>query len=121
MGGNGDLAELREGLTESERLQIINGAKRLKALGYTAQERGLRLLCDAEYTYMNPGISALVIAMALVFNESSAVVSNTYQCYLKVNYLTPYKDYAYLCHLTINFYVNELGYTRYREGGEEPN
>ena len=45
---------------------------------------GVRLLVDAEYTYMNPGISVGALAMMLALNrDGQAVVANTYQCYLK--------------------------------------
>ena len=44
----------------------------------------MRLLVDAEYTYMNPGISVGALAMMLALNrDGQAVVANTYQCYLK--------------------------------------
>ena len=33
---------------------------------------------------MNPGISAVVVAMAKHLNAEQPTVSNTYQCYLKV-------------------------------------
>ncbi len=49
-----------------------------------AKDQGLKILVDAEYTYMNPGISAVALAMMVNYNTSSAVVGNTYQCYLKV-------------------------------------
>ncbi len=50
-----------------------------------ARDQGLKILVDAEYTYMNPGISAVALAMMVNFNTSSPVVGNTYQCYLKVS------------------------------------
>ena len=59
------------------------GSQRLLEFGHEGKALGLRLLCDAEYTYMNPGISAVVIAMAKHLNEEQPTVSNTYQCYLK--------------------------------------
>ena len=59
------------------------GSQRLLEFGLEGKALGLRLLCDAEYTYMNPGISAVVIAMAKHLNEEQPTVSNTYQCYLK--------------------------------------
>ena len=41
-------------------------------------------MVDAEYTYMNPGISVGALAMMLALNrDGQAVVANTYQCYLK--------------------------------------
>ena len=55
--------------------------------GLEGKSLGLRLLCDAEYTYMNPGISAVVWGMAKHLNKEQPTVSNTYQCYLKVIYI----------------------------------
>ena len=60
------------------------GSQRLLEFGLEGKALGLRLLCDAEYTYMNPGISTMVIAMAKHLNLEQPTVSNTYQCYLKV-------------------------------------
>ena len=50
-----------------------------------AIENGLRLLVDAEYTYMNDGISLMALGMMCHYNKSKAYVGNTYQCYLKVS------------------------------------
>ena len=46
-------------------------------------ENGARLLVDAEYVSLNPGISLLAIALMLTTNQHQPVVWNTYQCYLK--------------------------------------
>merc|ERR1711962_120497 len=43
----------------------------------------IRLLVDGEFTYMNPGISAVALSMMVAFNQKKAVVCNTYQCYLR--------------------------------------
>lgn len=40
---------------------------------------------DAEYTYVNPALSLVTMAMMKKFNKDSAWIWNTYQCYLKVN------------------------------------
>merc|ERR1719317_426195 len=66
---------------ENEALKL--GMERLYEIGLRAKETGVKLLVDAEYTYMNPGISAAALAMMLAFNKDQAVVANTYQCYLK--------------------------------------
>lgn len=71
-------------LSSQETSQLRRGLIRVKKLGVIAQKLGLKLLVDAEYTYMNPGISAVALAMMQEFNSTSAIVSNTYQCYLKV-------------------------------------
>lgn len=44
-----------------------------------------RILIDAEATYMQPAIDALVIAMQQRYNRHTVVIMNTYQCYLKVD------------------------------------
>ena len=46
------------------------GSARLLEFGLEGKSLGLRLLCDAEYTYMNPGISAMVWAMAKHLNQA---------------------------------------------------
>lgn len=47
----------------------------------------MRLLVDAEYTFLNPALSLLVDALAMRWNgpgEGGPWVWNTYQAYLKV-------------------------------------
>lgn len=45
----------------------------------------VRVLVDAEYTYMNPALSLVTMAMMKKFNRDDAWIWNTYQCYLKAN------------------------------------
>ena len=72
-------------LNEEENRQINTGLRRIKEVGDVALSTGnIRLLVDGEYTYMNPGISAVTLAMMMAFNQKKAVVCHTYQCYLKV-------------------------------------
>lgn len=42
------------------------------------------LAVDAEYTYTNPAINLLTLAMMKIFNTPTPIVWNTYQGYLKV-------------------------------------
>ena len=77
--GNPCLANLSD--VENEALKA--GMERLYEIGMKAKEKGVRILVDAEYTYMNPGISVGALAMMLAFNKDEVVVANTYQCYLK--------------------------------------
>lgn len=47
----------------------------------------MRLLVDAEYTFINPALSLLVTTLAMRWNspeEGGPWVWNTYQAYLKV-------------------------------------
>ena len=45
----------------------------------------MRVLVDAEYTYMNPALSLVTMAMMKKFNQGGVWIWNTYQCYLKVS------------------------------------
>ena len=42
----------------------------------------MRIMVDAEQSYMQPAIDALVIHLQQVYNREEPVVFNTYQCYL---------------------------------------
>ena len=42
--------------------------REMKKFGLAGRERGLHLLVDAEYTYMNRGISAFALALMVAFN-----------------------------------------------------
>lgn len=53
-----------------------------------ARAKCVRLLVDAEYTFINPALSLLVAALAVRWNspeEGGPWVWNTYQAYLKVS------------------------------------
>ncbi|KAK8734267.1 hypothetical protein OTU49_006097, partial [Cherax quadricarinatus] len=57
---------------------------RLYKLGDRCVALGVVLAVDAEYTYTNPAINLLTLAMMKVFNCSSTpIIWNTYQGYLK--------------------------------------
>lgn len=44
----------------------------------------MRVLVDAEYTYINPALSLITMAMMAQCNRQEPWIWNTYQCYLKV-------------------------------------
>uniref|UniRef100_A0A8C2GCX2 Proline dehydrogenase n=1 Tax=Cyprinus carpio TaxID=7962 RepID=A0A8C2GCX2_CYPCA len=70
------------GLTQSENTHLLLGLQRLNRIGEASVDK-VRVLVDAEYTYMNPALSLITAAMMKKFNQKSAWIWNTYQCYLK--------------------------------------
>ncbi|XP_067285306.1 hydroxyproline dehydrogenase [Pseudorasbora parva] len=70
------------GLTKSENTHLLCGLQRLNKIGEASVNK-VRVLVDAEYTYMNPALSLITMAMMKKFNQQSAWIWNTYQCYLK--------------------------------------
>uniref|UniRef100_A0A8C9TBX7 Proline dehydrogenase n=1 Tax=Scleropages formosus TaxID=113540 RepID=A0A8C9TBX7_SCLFO len=70
------------GLTQSENTHFLHGLRRLNKIGETSFLK-VRVLVDAEYTYMNPALSLVTMAMMKKFNQKGAWIWNTYQCYLK--------------------------------------
>ncbi|AWP17639.1 putative proline dehydrogenase 2 [Scophthalmus maximus] len=70
------------GLDESEVAHLLCGLQRLNRIGEASVNK-VRVLVDAEYTYMNPALSLVTMAMMKKFNKDSAWIWNTYQCYLK--------------------------------------
>uniref|UniRef100_A0A8C0IV30 Proline dehydrogenase n=1 Tax=Chelonoidis abingdonii TaxID=106734 RepID=A0A8C0IV30_CHEAB len=48
-----------------------------------AVEAGVRVLVDAEYTYVNPALTLVTLALMGRWNRAKPWVWNTYQCYLQ--------------------------------------
>ncbi len=66
---------------------LSRGLHRINLLCQSAAAAKLRILVDAEYTYLNPGISVVALAMMRLYNGADnprPLVGNTYQCYLRV-------------------------------------
>ncbi|KAK6302153.1 hypothetical protein J4Q44_G00282060 [Coregonus suidteri] len=70
------------GLQESENTHFLCGLQRLNKVGEASANK-VRVLVDAEYTYMNPALSLVTMAMMKKFNQDGVWIWNTYQCYLK--------------------------------------
>lgn len=86
-------AKLTAQLSPDELRELENGIKRIQSLVDFSIDRGLRLLVDAEYTYMNAGISLIALALMAQYNQQQNVwIGNTYQCYLKVNIISETSD-----------------------------
>ncbi|XP_042253873.1 hydroxyproline dehydrogenase [Thunnus maccoyii] len=70
------------GLSEGEAAHFLCGLQRLNRIAEASVNK-VRVLVDAEYTYMNPALSLVTMAMMKKFNKDGAWIWNTYQCYLK--------------------------------------
>ncbi|XP_013774420.2 hydroxyproline dehydrogenase-like isoform X2 [Limulus polyphemus] len=70
-------------LNPEARLELQVLMERLRQIGQTARDKGVRILVDAEHTYENLGLSLLTLAMMAAYNSTTSIVWNTYQCYLK--------------------------------------
>ena len=63
----------------------------------------VRLVIDAEYTYMNPALRLFSVALMLIHNKYTPLVAYTYQNYLKVSF------FLFLFHVFGTYY----SYTNY--------
>ncbi|KAG8543995.1 hypothetical protein GDO81_023288 [Engystomops pustulosus] len=73
-------------LTNQQNLHLQTSVRRLSRVGKRAKAKCVRVLVDAEYTYMNPALSLVTMAMMAQCNSDEPWIWNTYQCYLKDSY-----------------------------------
>ncbi|XP_077378163.1 proline dehydrogenase 1, mitochondrial [Festucalex cinctus] len=79
----GELEPLLKDFTAEEEGQMKRILQRLDTLATHAVKHGVRLMVDAEQTYMQPAISRLTLQTQKLYNKDMPVIFNTYQCYLK--------------------------------------
>ncbi|XP_054630905.1 proline dehydrogenase 1, mitochondrial isoform X2 [Dunckerocampus dactyliophorus] len=82
----GELEPLLKDFSPEEEGQMKRILQRMDVLAKHAKENGVRLMVDAEQTYLQPAISRLTLEMQRVYNKDKPVIFNTYQCYLKEAY-----------------------------------
>ncbi|XP_047197337.1 proline dehydrogenase 1, mitochondrial [Hippoglossus stenolepis] len=82
----GELEPLLEKFTTEEEAQMKRMLQRMDILAEHALENGVRLMVDAEQTYLQPAISRVTLEMQRIYNRDKPVIFNTYQCYLKEAY-----------------------------------
>ncbi|XP_073492116.1 hydroxyproline dehydrogenase-like [Aquarana catesbeiana] len=70
-------------LSEQQNRHLQNSVRRLSRVGKHAKQKQVRVLVDAEYTYINPALSLITMAMMAQCNRQEPWIWNTYQCYLK--------------------------------------
>lgn len=79
----GKLEPLLKNFTDEDEKQMQRILQRMDVLAKRAVENGVRLMVDAEQTYLQPAISRLTLQMQKIYNKEKPVIFNTYQCYLK--------------------------------------
>ncbi|XP_069838339.1 hydroxyproline dehydrogenase [Dendropsophus ebraccatus] len=70
-------------LSDQQNRHLEMSVRRLSRIGKHAKAKGVRVLVDAEYTYINPALSLVTMAMMAQCNKDEPWIWNTYQCYLK--------------------------------------
>ncbi|XP_026533315.1 hydroxyproline dehydrogenase [Notechis scutatus] len=70
-------------LSQEENQHFQKSLRRLNSVAEYAVEKGVRVLVDAEYTYINPALTLVTIAMMATWNTQKPWIWNTYQAYLK--------------------------------------
>lgn len=79
----GKLEPLLKNFTDEDEKQMQRILQRMDVLAKHAVENRVRLMVDAEQTYLQPAISRLTLEMQRIYNKEKPVIFNTYQCYLK--------------------------------------
>lgn len=70
-------------LSEEEKAAFERTYERLASICKLAKEKKVAIFVDAEESWIQPALDALVIRLSKVFNTEAVVVYNTFQMYLK--------------------------------------
>ncbi|KAJ7313887.1 hypothetical protein JRQ81_005662 [Phrynocephalus forsythii] len=92
-------------LNQEENQNFQKSLHRLNSVAQYAVEKGVRVLVDAEYTYINPALTLVTLAMMVAWNIEHPWIWNTYQAYLKDTLERMNQDLALLEHLGVCFGV----------------
>jgi proline dehydrogenase len=68
-------------MTEDEKNEYFNASKRLDAICHTGRDKGIRVLIDAEESWIQDAIDRMANIMMARYNKERAVVYNTFQMY----------------------------------------
>lgn len=73
-------------LNDNQNEHLFNVMKRLDKFAEACINRNVRLVIDAEQTYLQAAINQLVLVLQYKYNRNNPWVYNTYQCYRKDTY-----------------------------------
>ncbi|KAG1663984.1 Proline dehydrogenase 1, mitochondrial [Nymphon striatum] len=82
----GRMESLITALTAEEEEMFKNMMRRLHTISQRAREKGVRVMIDAEQSYLQPAISRITMELMRKYNKKRSIIFNTYQCYLKEAY-----------------------------------
>ncbi|XP_015795278.1 proline dehydrogenase 1, mitochondrial isoform X2 [Tetranychus urticae] len=68
---------------QEEEEMFCNLIRRIETIAKHAHDTDVRIMIDAEQTYLQPAINRITIEMMKKYNKNKSIVFNTYQCYLK--------------------------------------
>ena len=73
-------------MSGKEKEQMKSVMRRVEKLSDVAQQRGVRLMIDAEQTYYQPAIRHITVHRLMPkYNLDHPIIYNTQQCYLKAS------------------------------------
>jgi len=83
-----------ESLTESEKAEYDRVLQRIERICRTCYELGIRVLIDAEHSWIQDAIDDIARAMMRQYNRDEPIVYNTYQLYRHDKLVSLKADYA---------------------------
>ncbi|XP_063159102.1 hydroxyproline dehydrogenase [Candoia aspera] len=92
-------------LTQEENQHFQKSLRRLNSVAQYAVQKGVRVLVDAEYTYINPALTLVTMTMMATWNTQQPWIWNTYQAYLKDTLERLKQDVALAERLGVSFGV----------------
>jgi proline dehydrogenase len=84
----GRIERIITALTREEEEMFRNMMRRIHQIAKTARDKDVRVLIDAEQTYFQPAINRITMELMRKYNKEKAIIFNTYQCYLKVRFIS---------------------------------
>uniref|UniRef100_A0A914E6G6 Proline dehydrogenase n=1 Tax=Acrobeloides nanus TaxID=290746 RepID=A0A914E6G6_9BILA len=91
-GGGDNFEPLFYQLTPEENQEQENMMRRVQQVAEHAKSKNVRILVDAEQTYLQPAISQIAMNLMQKYNINEGCIRNTYQAYLKTTLLNLERD-----------------------------
>ncbi|XP_070572769.1 hydroxyproline dehydrogenase-like [Ptychodera flava] len=82
---NGKMNILIPGLNDEENEYLNKCLQQLDKMAQYAVDNDVKVLVDAEYTYLNPAMTLITLALMYKYNRLQPYFFNTYQSYLKAS------------------------------------